>query len=517
MAKWDPRKDPSTGTIRNKNGETAIRTKSGQFVDPTSGLYINNYHVTAAPGAPKKTAPTPTRPTPTSGQVAAASGLLTGKNSGLGKLTGGDLQTGADGQTTTRVQRVKQIQQLLRNHGYQVKVDGIAGNQTNSALKDFHSSQPNSKAWNAGHGMGTSSVVDPNKVGSYSPGGSTNPADTVNPSNNPPSNNSGITPADLKAMKDPKGLINAAKYLVDPAAYGQSVGNSQFGSQITAAQQAIKDAQASADMSQTNLGKWFGDASSLAASGAKAVQATDKAAIANQGKAGSALLAAFGGNAGAGGAGIAETAQNGVNSLSDLMASHGAFDNMLGGLISAQGATAKSQQAASDTKSMNDIKATLSGLIAQKAAAIQAATSQGRQQNLQNIISVNGANNATRAAALNQYITQAELPGNIAMSKLKTAKTIADINKSNALAGKDGTPRSFFVNATANDVNSAKAGVIAAIKALPKGFTSQQAIRAAIAAQPWKIGTPGVASRVVIPALTLAGVPGVTAQMLGIQ
>lgn len=433
----------------------------------------------------------------------------------LTALTKGDLKTdSATGQQTTRVQRVKQIQQILVNHGYRIKVDGIAGPDTNSALADFHGSKPNSKAWNGGHSdTGAALPVDANKSGTFAVRDGKGNETVVSPTNTDPTGggNTGITPAQLRKLMGGAGGIDAGKYAVNPDKYAAAQVDEQFGPQIAAANKTIGDATGQAKINLADLTKWFGDASSIASTGAKQAKHDDQAAINDHAQAAQSILSAFGGNAGAGGQSIDNTAQNGNNLLSATMANHSDFNDMLKGLIGDQGATALTQQNHTDQKNIGDMKSALTALIASKAAALTADTAGARQQNLQNLINITQSNNQSRAAKLNEIITMAELPSTLAGAQLKAQNTQSLINS----RGTKGAPKNFFVNANANDINNAKAAVIGAVKG--KNLTAKQAIAAAIAAQPWKINTPGVAGRVVLPALTLAGYSGITPQMLGLN
>lgn len=406
-----------------------------------------------------------------------------------------DPQTGA---TTTQKQRVMAIQRILVNHGYKVNVDGVAGDQTNSALKDFHSSAPNSKAWNGGHGGdGTAKAVNPANTGTFTSGGKTV---TAGPDDTP----TGTTSVSQQTgFTLPKG-IDPKNWEVNAGKLAQSQVNTEYNPQISTENQTIGDSTRQAASNLAMLKAGYGNAGAVAAAGAKQVAGADQEAVGDHNSATQAILNALGGGASAAAASVGRQAQSGGDFLATAGANHSELNDMLSGLIANQGASAEANQNNKDQSGIADLKGTLLGLIKAKASALVGAQATDKQQNLSNLLNITQSNNSTQADAVNQALSEAYLP-----TKIATASATAGKNARAAV------PKSFFVNATGSDITSAKAAVVAALKAGGGKLTPQQQATIAANTIPWKVSTPGVYQRVIAPALSLAGVNGVTPAMLG--
>lgn len=451
-------------------------------------------------------------------QKAAKNGVSTG--SVVSAVTKGDQKVDPNtGETTPRVERVKHIQTVLRNHGYDVKVDGIAGPKTNSALADFHGSHPNSTKWSRANGSSAAPVADLATRQKQSDG-PTNAKANANAAASGSSSSAGGTDPNagmaklLSSITGKSGGINPAKWEINPAKVGAAQAGSEYDPQISQANQNISDAGKQAKINLADLSKWFGDAGSIAKTSATQSKQDFATAQKDNTAASQAILSAFGGDAGAGGASLANTAQNGANTLAAEGANTSSFNDMLKGLISSQGADAQTQQNSKDQASIADMKNALTSLVAAKAKALTTDTASARQQNLTNLLGITQANTQSEAAKLNQLATLAMLPSQIQGAGLKGLSTQSLIDERTAATQKASTPKSFFVNATAGDILAAKQAIQQAVKG--KNYTPQQAATLAKNLIPWKANTPGVASRVILPGLTLAGVSGVTPAMLGI-
>lgn len=443
------------------------------------------------------------------------------------------------------VESVKQVQQILRNHGYNITVDGIEGPQTESALSNYHSSSGNAKAWNtAVEGGKGSPAVKPSASTDYTP-----PAGRVAQAaggGKPPASTKTTAPAGQTLEQLIAGAtgnqLNPSDYTVNPGKFGAAEAAAQYNPQISAGQLGIKQATAQDKVNMADLGKWFGDAASLTASGAKQSAADYKSAEVDQNAAGKGILAAFGGNAGAGGQSIANTGNIASGALAQEAANTGSFDQMMKGMVGTLGASTKHTQQTADTTNIATMRQALTSLIAAKANALFTDTNTGKQQNLQTILGINNANSSQKAAAVNQAIAEAELPGNLALQGLKQDNYKSEIgsrdqasqNASTALylkrimdsaslkhtgaeinalhARTTGSGKSLYSNATLTDILGVRSYLAGAIKA-GNYKTPQEVAQAVKTYSPWDTTNPSVFTKVILPSLAQAGVSGVTPGM----
>jgi hypothetical protein len=452
--------------------------------------------------------------------------------------------------------QTEHIQQILRNHGYDIAVDGVPGPQTESALKDFHSSNGDSQKWNRANvhtqplKSGTTSVptgksdttATTTAKTTYKPVASRNTSGAGSSGSGSGSGGGGSTSSSdimqtiLKAMNDKTGMLDPKAYETNPQKYGQATANATYNPQINAAKLAISQAVKQGKINIADLTKWFGAAENIAKTGAAAAHTQMQADQKGNTAAATAILNSFGGNAGAGGTSLANTAQNDSTQLASQAESTDAFNNMLKGLISTQAASAKTTQQNMDNASIADIRNTLSSLIGAKANELTKDTADAKNQNLSNLVSITNANNSLSANNLNRAITLAELPGTLDASNLGNAYKQSEIDKNNALINQTlqnmhnrglidqatydhltaethkltttkattKLPKGAFANAMPADIINARNYLTTQLKnANPS--SKQQIINLATAYSPWSVSTPGVFQKVIMPALIQGG------------
>lgn len=465
----------------------------------------------------------------------------------------------------TTSEQVKQVQTILRNHGYDVTVDGIEGPQTRSAIADMQSGKGNAGSWNK--------TVSPS-IGSTSPTTSTSAAPTTTPvqTGAPGAVTGAGKPAATSAATTTTGSggstaapqtlaqtladmfgpaptpIDVKSFLVNALTAGKDQAGAEYNPQISAAQQALTDAAAQGKVNMADLTKWFGDASGLQASGTKEANQIAAQGISEQGAANKGILAAFGGNAGVGGAQIAGQASADSNDLINQQQTDGQADTMMSGIIGALGASTKAGQLNTDNTNIADIKSQLQSLIAAKALGVNTDTTAAQQQNLGDIVNVDNTNNANNAAYQNEVETGLLLPGALTGQGLKNNLTTADIVNKGASTAKDKADttatvtneqlKSYLAGLTGDkdsasikamllknhiDAGTYNAKAINYISGLIKASGTTDPAKAVQLAKIYGAGL-GVSadpseyeySSILSPALTAAGVSGYTPSMFGL-
>lgn len=286
-----------------------------------------------------------------------------------------------------------------------------------------------------------------------------------------------LGPADHYAgapvMKTPTP-ISLKDFVTDPAKLAQAQANQTYNPQISQANRSIADATRQGAINIADLQKWYGNAGSIAAAGAQQSHTMGQQDQANQGTVAQGILSAFGGSAGQGGDSLANTALIDSKQLAGQGQASDAFNSMLQGLISTQGAADTNSQRNRDQTSIGSMKDALTALIAQKASALTTNTAANTQQNLTNTlgikaqnntdayntanfnagnayqrftanntadtnrtnenVAITGANNAMNSAGLNTGITMATLPSALDAASLANDATTANIDYKTASA-----------------------------------------------------------------------------------
>lgn len=330
--------------------------------------------------------------------------------------------------TGSEAMKVRAVQQVLVKNGYHITVDGIEGPETRSAIQAMQDGIGAAK-WNTtgasggtgAQGTGSTSGASTGTGGSVGTSTTTKAApDSSAGVGTGTTTNGGLTLSQLmSAMGKNPNAIDASKFLVNAKTVGAAQAGEEYNPQITAANQAIADATTQNKTNMADLTKWFGDASGLAASGAKTANQVAQQGVAEQNTANQGVLQSFGGNAGVGGQNMANGAVDNSNDLIQQQQTNAEFNNMMQGVVGSMGASAKASQLNSDNTNISDMKSQLASLIAAKALGVTNDQNTMNQQNLSTLVNVGNANNAGQAANMNALDTALMLPGALTQQTLK--------------------------------------------------------------------------------------------------
>lgn len=252
-------------------------------------------------------------------------------------------------------QHVKNMQQFLKNRGYNITVDGIRGPETNKIVAAFHNhltpaqlaAQTKLSAKVTGTRPPTSGPA-PRVTGGGGKGGSK----PVIPSRSPAS----VTPG----ADDP--------YAIDPNKYAQSAANAAYDPQIAALQQQLNQLDPQHTQNIADISGWFQGVQNQDQSNINATQAFDKTNAAGYDTAAQNIASLFGGAAAPEFAGYADIGKAQLGANAD---SQNAFQSNLKSILGLQGADALKQELGMYTHNKADL---LSQIGAQRSAKGQAYT-----------------------------------------------------------------------------------------------------------------------------------------------
>jgi IgA-specific serine endopeptidase len=141
----------------------------------------------------------------------------------------------------TAAQHIKDMQQFLKNRGYNITVDGIRGPQTNSIVAAFHNhvtpQQLASKASGTVSSKAAQTPTAPTQKAPAGNGGASRTTPTPKPA------------APATTAPDPNAI--------DPYAYASSSANAAYDPQIAAAQQALNQLSPQHQQNNADLTSWY--------------------------------------------------------------------------------------------------------------------------------------------------------------------------------------------------------------------------------------------------------------------
>lgn len=299
---------------------------------------------------------------------------------------------------------VRGIQQMLKNMGYDITVDGKFGSQTMAALDnvaahggkltpaentlvngtDGAKANPVHTAlgiqdWNQRFGNSAAKVFPKVTNSNISQIANGNPQAAVT---DPQSVNLGPLQTALSAATGkaiPSSLANFGT-MIDPST-AADYATEQYGPQVAAAQFLVNRDPLQAAQNQKDIGAWYSQVMNALASATGRDQAASTAGVSSISNAAQALAASLGGSANMGTPEVAAAGQNGVNTLSAMGAAQSQFNNDMAPILAAAQAQSAGNQKNMDAVQAQQDRATLAALQSQEGAAQATAGNQITQEN----------------------------------------------------------------------------------------------------------------------------------------
>lgn len=390
-------------------------------------------------------------------------------------------------QPMSAADHVRNMQQFLKNRGYNITVDGIRGPQTNAIVAAFH------KGISAKQLAAQSAKTAP-QAAAASAGVKAPPVPGK------PGTTKVIQPKGKIGIPDKPSQVGLAAngtdpFAVDPYAYAKSAANAQYDPQIAALQQQLGQLDPQHTQNLADLTSWINQIKGDNTQATTDTQAFDKANLAGYDQGAGNIAQLFGGAAAPDFSGFANIGRTELTGLAD---SQNAFQKNMGTILTAQGVdNLRSEQGRYDRNK--------SDLLSQLGAA-RTAKGQAYIADLQT-----GMDNAQKAAIAKQSLALAQgmQPYQIASAKAQAAAARAQAASAKAdAANASATAKANLdlINARVKQAQAAANGGQWNLKDPNDRGSLAQAIRTSIGnKQGWLRVSPKIALQNVQQALAQAG------------
>lgn len=301
---------------------------------------------------------------------------------------------------------VRNMQQFLKNRGYNITVDGIRGPQTNAVVAAFHNGI--SPAQLAAKSAPTQKAI-PSAQPTRNGGGG---GGRVQPSGPKPSGSNGSrTPAAVPKPGVPDLQGGTDPFAVDPYAYAKSAANAQYDPQIAALQNQLNQLDPQHAQNIADLTSWINQIRGDNTKATADTQAFDQKNLGNYDQTAQAIASLFGGATAPEAGGFADIGRTELTGLADTQ---NAFQKNIGTILAAQGADNLRAESGQYQRSKSD-------LLGQLGAA-RTAKGQAYITDLQT-----GMDNAQKAAIAKQSLQLAQglQPYQVASAKADAARARA--------------------------------------------------------------------------------------------
>jgi hypothetical protein len=346
---------------------------------------------------------------------------------------------------------VRGIQQMLKNLGYDITVDGKFGPQTAAALDNVAASgkgkltageqslingTDGAKAnpihtalgvddWNQRFGQGAAKVfpaptkANINQLANGTPNAQIPPQQSVNL--NPLQQ--ALSSATGKPI--PSSLANFGT-MIDPST-AADYATEQYGPQVSMAQFLVGRDPLQAKQNQKSIADWYSQVMDALGTATGRDQAASTAGVSSISNAAQAIAASLGGSANAGTPEVAAAGQNGVNTLAAMGTAQSQFNNDMAPILRAGQATSAQNQMNMDAVQEQQDRAQLAALQSQEGAAQATAGNQITQENNALAQSRNAAatgilqyNNGLGQQTLQNLLGIDSLQGQLSLDGVKT-------------------------------------------------------------------------------------------------
>lgn len=303
---------------------------------------------------------------------------------------------------------VRNMQQFLKNRGYNITVDGVRGPQTNAIVAAFHKGIKPAQLVGSKPKATTPAATNP--PGKPAAPGATTPV--VKPKAKAPA---GRTPAATAP-----GANGTDPFAVDPYAYAKAAANAQYDPQITALQHQLDLLDPQHKQNIADISSWINQIKGDNAQATTDTAAFDKKNLSGYDQSAQAIASLFGGATAPDFSGYANIGRTELTGLAD---SQNAFQKNMGTILGAQGADNLRAELGQYQHSKSD-------LLSQLGSA-RTAKGQGYIADLQT-----GMDNAQKAAIAKQSLQLAQglQPYQIAAAKAQAASANADAANAGAQA-----------------------------------------------------------------------------------
>lgn len=384
--------------------------------------------------------------------VAANSGTKLVRLSPLDKaaaaVTGGVSVKTPAGSTTMNV---RGLQQMLKNQGYDIAVDGTLGPQTLRALQNWGMSHQLTGAESAAlsHAAKGELPTVPLKINDWNqrfgqtPSKSFVPATKTNAAKltgTGPGGSAGTV--DLtglqKMLTQPGSFIPTQEAnfgtMIDPKT-ADAIAGQQYDAQIAAAQRLVNQDPLQAAMNQKDIGGWYGQVMDALNTATGRDSAAETAGISSITDAGKSILASLGGSANLGAADVGTTATNDANTLKAMGVAQDQYNTDMAPILAADRANQLTNQKNKDALQLANDRATLSALQGQRGDALTAAQAQIDQANnalaadrAKTQIGIQQSNNQLAQQGYNNALglAQAQIAAEMSGLKLQAEKGLAN-------------------------------------------------------------------------------------------
>jgi hypothetical protein len=393
----------------------------------------------------------------------------------VSRVTGGTSVSTPTGNLTLNV---RGVQQMLRNAGYNITVDGQLGRQTLQALQNWsmqggHQLTPAETS--ALHSLAPGAQLPkPVGVSDWNARFGNSPA-KVYPK---PTNTNASTLVNGNPNADPSGSVNltAADQLSNMTGTPLSSSLSQFGTLFTpqdaqamAGQQydaQIHDAAINAQRdpvqaatNEQDIKDWYGQAINALKAATGQDTAATNAGVSSVNDAAKAVVASLGGSANPGSADAAVAGQNAANTLQAMGVADTQYQNEAAPILQAEAAQQLTNQKARDTMQQQNDQATLANLEGQKGQALttdqmQLDSSNATLQQARNAMAMQIAqyNNGLTQQGFQNALGLADAKIAAEMNNVKIQDMLASANYNNARAMHYGTPGAALSPSQLTDV-----------------------------------------------------------------
>lgn len=335
-------------------------------------------------------------------------------------------------------QHVKNMQQFLKNRGYNITVDGIRGPQTNAVVAAFHNGI-GASVFNAAHAPKARTNATVSNAAGGGGGGYTDIRTPKHPAGRKPS---GVKTATVPAGKATNPLA------IDPYKYATSAANAQYDPTINALQAQLANLDPQHKQNVADINSWIAQLQGDNDQAIKDTQAFDAKNLAGYDQSAGNIAQLFGGAAAPDFSGFVNIGRNELTGLSD---SQNAFQKNMDAIFASQGADSLRQEQNVYQGNKQDL---LGQLLSQRQAKGQAYTA-----DLQT-----GLNNAQQAQVAQQALDLARgtQPYQIATAKAQAAAARAQAASAKADAANAGATAAANLKLINSKVQQAQAAAQAA-------------------------------------------------------